>query len=162
MFREITSSMEERLELIKNSMSKEIALREIGACDSLDEFYHCAGRIRNGIISQMELYILENYKKLPLTLWNKNRFKIYPHIGTEELYFGKLNVFKTSWKVQRMIDTAKKVYDKSIKITSINFVLDEHDGDFSVDFNKGAWSFLTGDDTLTYYYTIKNYLDEKV
>lgn len=163
MFREITSSMEERLELIKGSMSKEIALRELQECKSLDDYYYYANRVKNGIISQMQLYVLENYSKVPIEVWNKRSFTIMPHTGKKEMRFGKEDIFKSRWRIESMKKREKERYDKSIKINSIEFTLDFSDGDFSVKFNDSAWAFLEDDEILTYYYAIKRYLkDENV
>jgi len=41
------------------------------------------------------------------------------------------------------------------------FILDPHDGDFSVTFNEGPWSFIWNNNVLDYYMTIKNYLNNK-
>lgn len=162
MFREITGSMEERLELIKNSMSKEIALKELVKCKSLKDFYWYSKKIRNGVMAQMEVYVLENYSKIPIEVWNNNSFKITPHTGKEELRFGKKDKLVCNWKIESFAKMEKEMWEKAIKIEQINFVLDEHDGDFSVTFNKGPWAFITGDTILNYYYVVKNYLDEKI
>ena len=162
MFSPITFSMEERLKLIKNSMSKEIAAKKLAECESLVDFYHYARQVKNGVLSQMQLYVLENYKKLPLEVWNKDNFSINPHTGAEEMRFGKKDVFKYEFTehVPRLRKIEKERYDESIKITEINFVLDEMDGDFSVKFNNGPWAFLYGKEIVTYYYTVKNYLED--
>ena len=105
----------------------------------------------------MQVYVLENYKQLPLSIWNNDNFKITPHLGKDELRFGKKDVFEHRWKIESMMKLEKESYDKSIKITSISFTLDEHDGDFSVNFNDGAWTFLWEEEIVTYYYTIRGY-----
>lgn len=158
MFSPMTSNMEERLELIKNSMSKEIATEELAKCESLEDFYHFSNQVRNGVFAQMQLYVLENYEKLPIEEWNKHSFKITHHLGKEETRFGKKDKFKHRWKIEAMMKMEKKIYDQSIKTTSISFTLDEHDGEFSVQFNEDCWSFLWEDEIVTYYYTIKGYL----
>jgi len=160
MFRSLTNNMKERVELVKNSMSKKIAEEELQKCESLEEYYWFAKKVQNGICAQMELYILENYEKIPLERWNSHSFKIHPHTGTKTLFFGKKDKFK-KMKNEALSKLFKRTYDKSIKITSINFVLDENDGDFSVDFNNGSWMFIYENEILTYYYTIKNYLTDE-
>ena len=162
MFSPITENMEQRLELIKGSMSKELATEELQKCESLEDFYWYSKKVKNGIIAQMQIYVLENFKKVPLEVWNKNNFTIHTHLGGEKLRFGKEDEFKGRWiNSKTMQKLERENYDKSIKIESINFVLDEMDGDFSVDFNSGAWSFIWEDDIVDYYYTIKNYLNDK-
>lgn len=159
----MTSSMEERLKLVKNSMSKEIALEEVQKCESLEEFYHCAKKIQNGVFAQMEVYILENYKSVPLKTWNEGSFELIPHMTKEHLRFGKEDEFVSRWKNSKVLkDMEKRRWDKSIKITSISFTLDEHDGDFSVKFNNDPWGFIWESEILTYYYTIKNYLTDGI
>lgn len=160
MFSPITSNMEERLKLIKESMSKEIASEELQKCESLEDFYWYSQRVNNGIVSQMEVYILENYEKVPLEIWNKGNFDIYPHTGTGRLFFGKEDEY-VPHNLQGIDEIFKQMYDKSIKIDSIKFILDPHDGDFSVTFNEGPWSFIWNKDVLDYYMTIKNYLNNK-
>lgn len=163
MFSLMTSNMEERLELIKNSMSKDIALKELEKCESLDDFYWYSNRVKSGIISQMGLYILENYNKVPVDIWNKSYFNIYPHTGGEKLRFGKTDEFVDIYHIKSFSDTAKEMWAEAIKIEQIGFVLDGHDGDFSVTFNNGPWAFLIGSEVLEYYSIVKNYLDnEKV
>lgn len=77
--------MEERLELIRNSMSKEIALKELQKCETLEDFLLFSKHVKNGVISQMQLYVLENYEKVPLEVWNKSNFKIMHHTGNKNL-----------------------------------------------------------------------------
>ena len=160
MFSPITKNMEERLKLVKESMSKELASEELQKCESLEDFYWYAQRVTNGIVGQMEVYIIENYEKVPLEVWNSHHFDIYPHTGEERLYFGKEDEYKPH-RLKVLDKMFKKRYDKSTKIDSIKFILDAHDGDFSVTFNDGPWSFLWDSDVLDYYMVIKNYLDDK-
>lgn len=159
MFRPITNSMEERLELIKNSMSKEIASKELQKCESLEDFYHYARQVKNGVIAQMQIFVLENYEKLPLEVWNKDNFKITPHTGKDVIYFGKKDTYTKKWNIKSLEEHAKKRWEKSIKIEKISFTLDEHDGDFSVKFNDSVWTFLWEDEIVEYYYTVKRFLE---
>lgn len=162
MFSPLTENMEQRLELIKNSMSKEIAIKELDKCNSLEDFYSFARKVKYGVVAQMQVYVLQNFEKIPLEIWNKGSFRIHPHLGKDYLRFGKEDVFTPRWtKVKRMMELEKKKYDNSIKIESIKFTLDEIDGDFSVKFNNKDWTFLWEDDIIDYYYTIKNHLNEK-
>jgi len=163
MFNPLAKNMKQRLELIEKSMSKEIAIRELSRCESLEDFYRFSKQVENGIISQMQVYVLQNFEKVPLEIWNKSSFRIHTHLEKDYLRFGKEDVFTPKWtEIRRMMEAEKKNYDKSIKIESIKFTLDEIDGDFSVKFNNKDWSFIFEDDILDYYYTIKNYLNEKI
>lgn len=163
MFRPITFSEEERLDLIKNSMSFGIALEALQKCKSLEDFYHFSEKVKYGILSQMEFFILENYKKIPLETWNNKTFEIYTHNSGKKMLFGKKDKFESKWgNFKRFEELSKKRYNKAIKIKEISFTLDMHDGDFSVKFNNDYWSFLGEQEVVNYYYTIKNYLNEKV
>lgn len=144
MFRPITENMEERVKLIKESMSEEIALEQLKRCNTLEDYYYYSERIKNGVILQMQLYILENYKKVTLEEWNKHTFIIEPHLGKYIGYFGK------------GLKRVRNLLGEPEKIVSINFVLDEIDGDFSVDFNKGCWCFISGEEVFRYYCIIKS------
>lgn len=162
MFRPLTKNEQERLDLIKNCMSKDVAKDFLEKCDSLESYYYYAVKLQNGVCSQMQVYILDNYKKVPLEYWNKKTFKINPHLSLDKVYyyFGKKDTFKPKWKNhKRLQKREKKRYDESIKIISIDFTLDYFDGDFSVNFNDGAWCFLGNEEVLRYYLFIKNYVD---
>ena len=162
MFSPITSNMEERLKLIKESMSKEIATKALEKCESLIDFYHYANKVQNGVLAQMQLYILENYEKVPLKEWNDRHLKIVPHTGKEALIFGKTDEFKPTFgKISVLTKIQKSKWDRATKINSISFTLDEIDGDFSVKFNDSAWSFLWGEEVLIYYIVIKNVLEDE-
>lgn len=159
MFSPLTGSLEERLELIRNSMSKDIARKELEDCESLEDFFFYSEKVRNEVLSQMQIYVLDNYKKVPLEVWNKRSFGIKPHLGGKGITFGKTDEFTTLWKNDFMKEMSLKRWKKSVKIESIEFTLDEWDGDFSVDFNNGTWSFIYDDEIRSYYLTVKKYLD---
>lgn len=161
MFSLITSSLEERLKLIKDSMSKELALKELQKCESLEDFLTFSRQVKNGVVAQMQLYVLENYDLVPLEVWNKKSFRIMHHTGNENIYFGKEDEYVKRWNIKSMEKHAKERWEKSIKITSIKFTLDEHDGDFSVMFNDSIWTFLWDEDITDYYYIVKNFLNGK-
>lgn len=161
MFSLITNSMEERLKLIKNSMSKEIALQELQKCETLEDFLLFSRRVKSGVTSQMQLYVLENYDMVPLEVWNKSNFKIMHHTGNENLYFGKEDEYVKKWNIKSMEAHARKRWEKSFKINSIEFTLDEHDGDFSVKFNNLVWTFLWEEDIVEYYSVVKRFVDGK-
>lgn len=160
MFSPLTEDMEQRRKLMENALPKELILNQIQNCDDLIEYWFIADRIRNGVICKMQLYVLDNYEKVPIEVWNEWSFKIQPHTSSEELIFGKEDEFIPNFKnSKRLMEYEKERYDKSIKIEKINFTLDEIDGDFSVDFNDGCWSFI--DEEVKKYYTIiKNYLND--
>lgn len=157
MFRPITGSMDERRELMNNSMSKDIALEALEKCETLEDYLSFAKKVKNGIIAKMELYVLDNFDKVPLDVWNEYSFTMTPHTGQERLYFGKTESSK-EFKNETLNKIFRERWEKSHKIESINFVLDEHDGDFSVDFNGGTWTFLWDDEVHDYYHVIKKYL----
>lgn len=149
--------MEERVKLIKGSIPDDI-VEKLENCETLMDFFRFSERLKNGTFAQMQLYILENYEKVPMEVWNDEWFKMTPHLGKDELCFGKTDEFKSDWKIKSLQEHAKKRWEKSIKIESIEFTLDPHDGDFSVKFNKHYWTFLWDREVLDYYMTIKNYL----
>jgi len=163
MFQRLTESMEQRQALIEGSMSKERAAEELAKCNSLKDFYDFSVAVKSGVIAQMEWFVFTEQDKVPVEFWNKFNFTIRPHVGRGKIHFGKEDVFTPRWaNVSRLMTAEKEKYDRSVKITSIAFVLDEIDGDFSVDFNFGAWSFISGSEILDYYSVIKKYLDSNI
>jgi hypothetical protein len=163
MFVRLTENMEQRQALIEGSMSKEKATEELAKCKSLEDFYAFSKAVESGVLAQMEWFVFTKHNEVPLEVWNKFNFTIKPHVGKGKLHFGKEDVFTPRWKnAPRFMESEKEKYDKSVKITSIGFVLDEIDGDFSVDFNFGSWSFIYGTEIIEYYSVIKKYLDSNI
>lgn len=162
MFVRLTENMEQRQALIEGAMSKEKATEELAKCNSLEDFYAFSVAVERGTLAQMEWFVFTKHDEVPVEVWNKYSFTITPHVGRSRLHFGREDTFTPRWKnAPRLMALEKEKYDKSIAITSIAFVLDEIDGDFSVTFNSGAWAFISGSEILEYYSVIKKYLDSK-
>jgi hypothetical protein len=162
MLKRLTENMEQRQALIEGSMSKERAVEELAKCNSLKDFYDFSVAVKRGVFAQMEWFVFTEQGKVPVEFWNTFNFTIRPHVGKGKIHYGKEDVFTPRWgNVPRLMASEKERYERSVKITSIAFVLDEIDGDFSVTFNFGAWAFISGAKILDYYSVIKKYLDGK-
>ena len=146
MFSPITSNMKERKELIKNSFPKAHIAEEIIKENNLLKLYYISKQMQNGIIAHMQMYVLENYQKIPLDEWNKYRFTLYDAAG-RKYYFGKKYLYS-------------KLNRDTTPISSITFTLDEHDGDFSVKINNNLWNWIDHE-IIEYYSVLDNYLNPK-
>lgn len=122
--------------------------------------YHISNRERRDIFLDMETFVLENYTKVPIEVWNNTTFCITPHLSREKLVFGKGEYSPKPRLNERVNNFLKKRYDSQIKIDSITFTRDYSDDDFSVDFNNGAWSFLHNEAIVPYYLLIFNHLNK--
>lgn len=162
MLRKLTENMEQRLELINSKFNIENFKEYLtsGDPEDLAYFFKLGEFFQEASSEKMEIYILENYEKVPLSIWNSKTFTMTPHIGKDEIRFGKKDEFINNWRIESMAKRAKERWESSIKITEISFTLDEIDGDFSVDFNDGTWCFIDGQEVLEYYCVIKSYLDK--
>ena len=126
--------------------------------NNLDTKYRELSCQLDDIFYEMQTYILENYQKVPMEVWNQSTYAIKPHMGKDILYFGKKSEYVPRKKQDELF---KKLYDRKIKIDSIEFRRDEIDDEFSIDFNGGNWCFLWEDMIVPYYRTIFNYLKDE-
>lgn len=137
------------------------AIKKLKKCNNLLDYYYFVRNFEADLYFEMKQYILDNFEKVPIDVWNNYSFSIDPVFTADRLYFGKKDKFEAGYTKHAKVlkDYARKKWERSVKIDSISFVLDKIDGDFSVVFNGGPWSFLWGDDVVDYYKTIKNCID---
>lgn len=113
----------------------------------------------DGICYEMENYVLENYKKVPLKEWNDWYFKITPHLGQEKVTFGGAAYEPIKGRSEKLNKLFSEIAAKRKVITEINFTRDQDDDEFSVDFNAGTWTFLWEDEIVPYYRVVHGYLN---
>lgn len=147
-FKLLTGSEQERRDVVKSSFSKKDLIESLQNCKELVQIYNKLSDSLHGVISQMQLYVLDNYKKIPLEEWNKHSFLL--KTKEHSLFYGnsKIDNFLSSFSIE-----------KSKPITNIEFTLDYIDGDFSVEFNNKCWMFLESE-TIHYYNVVYNYLNK--
>lgn len=143
LFTPITDSLEERKKIFN---TKQITSEKILGLDLSDPLIlrELASQLDEFAIENMKFFITENWKDLPIDAWNQAMFIF------NDKWFGK------SLKVKRF----KALSIRANKITKLNFVYDESDGDLSFSVNSQKWRFLEDDEVNTFYNIIKEFKEK--